>query len=47
MPVTQISGKPVRNGHPGLLVTSRIQALYWSKREQGWHGTRVASILGS
>lgn len=46
MPVTQIIGKPVRNGYPGL-VTSRIQALYWSKREQGWHGTRVASILGS
>lgn len=44
MPVTRITGKTIGNGHSGL-VTSRIQELYWSQREQGWHGTRVADVL--
>ena len=44
MPVTQIDSQPVRNGHSGL-VTSRLQELYWNKRAQGWHGTRVVDVL--
>lgn len=44
MPVTQISSKPIGNGHAGL-ITSRLQQLYWSKREAGWHGLRVDDIL--
>ena len=44
MPVTGINGKPVGNGHAGL-VTSRIQSAYWSGREAGWHGVRPGDIL--
>ena len=46
MPVTGINGKPVGNGHAGI-VTSRIQATYWSEREAGWHGVRAGDILAS
>lgn len=45
MPVTQIDSKPIGNGHKGL-ITSRIQDLYWSKRAEGWHGSKVEDILG-
>jgi len=44
MPVIQLDSKPIGNGHKGIL-TSRIQHIYWSKRELGWHGTRVEDIL--
>ncbi len=44
MPVTQLDSKPIGNGHKGLL-TSRIQGLYWNKRAEGWHGTKVEDIL--
>ena len=44
MPVTQLDSKPIGNGHKGIL-TSRIQDIYWSKREAGWHGTKVEDIL--
>ena len=44
MPVTQLDSKPIGNGHKGIL-TSRIQALYWSKRAEGWHGTKVEDVL--
>ena len=44
MPVTGINGKPIGNGHAGL-VTSRIQSAYWSGREAGWHGVRPGDIL--
>ena len=46
MPVTQLDSKPIRNGHIGL-VTSRIQELYWRKRADGWHGTRVVDALAA
>ena len=46
MPVTQVDGKPVGNGHAGI-VTSRIQSVYWSEREAGWHGVRAGDILAS
>ncbi|MSP82749.1 MAG: branched-chain amino acid transferase [Alphaproteobacteria bacterium] len=45
MPVTRIDGKPLGNGAPGIL-TGRIREAYWSKREAGWLGTPVASLLG-
>ena len=44
MPVTHLGNKPIGNGHAGL-ITSRLQTLYWEKREQGWHGTGVKDIL--
>jgi len=46
MPVTRIDGRPIGNGHPGL-VTSRIQSAYWARREAGWHGTPVRELLGA
>ncbi len=44
MPITSMNGKPVGNGHAGI-ITSRIQSMYWSKREAGWHGVRAGDIL--
>jgi len=43
-PVTQIDGKTLGNGAPGIL-TTRLMEEYWSRREEGWHGTRVEEIL--
>ncbi|MDP6951318.1 MAG: aminotransferase class IV [Alphaproteobacteria bacterium] len=40
IPITQIDNTPVGNGHPGIL-TTRIDELYWSKREAGWLATPV------
>lgn len=44
MPVTRIDGRPLGNGAPGV-VTSDIRGLYWRKREAGWLGTPVRSLL--
>jgi branched-chain amino acid aminotransferase len=44
MPVTQVDGKPLGNGAPGLL-TSEIRGLYWRKREAGWLSTPVRDLL--
>ena len=46
MPITRINGKPIGNGHTGI-VTSRIQQTYWSERETGWHGVKATDILAS
>ena len=46
MPVTRISNRPVADGAPGP-ITRRLQASYWEKREQGWHGTRYDEILAA
>lgn len=43
-PVTHIDNKPIGNGHAGL-ITSRLQTLYWQRREAGWHGSTLASIF--
>lgn len=40
IPITTIDNAPIGNGHPGIL-TTRIDELYWSKREAGWHATPV------
>lgn len=46
MPVTMVDGRTLGNGAPGLL-TSQLKSLYWKKREAGWHGTPVASLVGA
>ncbi|MBI05752.1 MAG: branched-chain amino acid transferase [Rhodospirillaceae bacterium] len=43
-PVTQVDGKTLGNGAPGIL-TTRLMEEYWSRREEGWHGTRAEEIL--
>ena len=44
LPVTQLNSIPIGNGHKGL-ITSRLQKLYWEKRDQGWHGTYVDEVI--
>ncbi len=44
MPVTRVDGRPLGNGAPGLL-TSELRGLYWRRREAGWLGTPVTSLL--
>lgn len=43
MPVTQVDGRPLGNGAPGLL-TTELRTRYWQKREAGWLGTPVAEL---
>lgn len=40
LPIAKIDGKGIGDGMAGP-VTSRIIEAYWSKKKQGWHGTRV------
>lgn len=40
MPVTRIDGEPVGGAQPGP-VTLRLKQLYWRRKEEGWHGTRI------
>ncbi|HZF34375.1 MAG TPA: aminotransferase class IV [Candidatus Angelobacter sp.] len=44
MPVTQVDGKPLGNGAPGLL-TTELRTRYWQKREAGWLGTPVRELV--
>ena len=44
MPVIRLGDMPIGNGHAGLL-TGHIQSRYWSRRQDGWHGTRVEDLL--
>jgi branched-chain amino acid aminotransferase len=44
MPVTRIDSRQVGDGKPGP-ITRLLQEQYWSRREAGWHGTRVADLL--
>ncbi len=46
MPITAIDNEPVGDGSAGPL-TRQLQELYWSKREEGWHGTRPADVLAA
>ena len=43
-PVTQVDGKTLGNGAPGIL-TTRLMDEYWRRREEGWHGIRAEEIL--
>jgi branched-chain amino acid aminotransferase len=45
LPVIQVDGANVGDGAPGP-VTRHLRDSYWSRREQGWHGTEVGEILG-
>ncbi len=38
--VREVAGRMVRGGAPGP-ITRKLNELYWSKREAGWHGTRL------
>lgn len=40
IPVTRVDGHPIGDGAPGPVAT-RLNDLYWSKREAGWHATPV------
>ena len=44
MPVIRLGDRPLGNGHAGIL-TGHIQSRYWSRRAEGWHGTRVEDLL--
>ncbi len=44
LPVTQLNSIPIGNGHKGL-ITSRLQKLYWKKRDKGWHGTHIDDLI--
>jgi branched-chain amino acid aminotransferase len=43
-PVTQIDGKTLGNGAPGIL-TTRLMEEYWRRRAEGWHGVRAEDVL--
>jgi branched-chain amino acid aminotransferase len=45
MPVTRVDGRPLGDGRPGPL-TARLRTQYWERREAGWLGTPVTSLLG-
>ena len=40
MAVSQVDGGEIGDGAPGPVAT-RLNDMYWSKREAGWHGTAV------
>lgn len=44
MPVASVDGDPLADGGPGPL-SERLRFRYWEKREAGWHGTPVGSLL--
>jgi branched-chain amino acid aminotransferase len=46
MPIIAIDSRPVADGRPGS-VTRLVQDLYWSRRAEGWHGTRVADLIAA
>jgi branched-chain amino acid aminotransferase len=46
MPVIAIDSRPVADGRPGP-VTRLVQDRYWSRRAEGWHGTRVADLIAA
>ena len=43
-PITQVDGKTLGNGAPGIL-TTRLTEEYWSRREAGWCGIRAEEVL--
>ena len=40
LPVREVAGRTIRGGAPGP-VTTKLNELYWRKREAGWHGTPI------
>lgn len=45
MPVASVDGRPLRHGTGPGPITLQLRAEYWSRREAGWLGTPVASLL--
>ncbi len=45
IPIRRVDNRSLSNRAPGALST-KMRDLYWRKREAGWHGRRVAEILG-
>jgi len=44
IPVTQINGKIIANGAPGLK-TCQLSDNYWKKRVEGWEATKISDLL--
>ena len=44
MPVVRVDDRILGNGVPGPL-TMRLRDAYWNRRDQGWLGTSVSSVL--
>src|SRR6185437_3855061 len=42
--ITRVNDRPLSNGAPGLM-TTKIQHRYWERRQAGWHGTSVNSLI--
>lgn len=40
MPASRLDGRILTNDSPGP-VASRLREIFWQRREEGWHGTRV------
>jgi len=45
LPVLSVDGHAIGGGAAGPL-TKRIQAEYWRRRDEGWHGTDIDGLLG-
>ncbi len=44
MPVVQVDDRILSNGAPGP-VSAKLRQLYWDRRETGWHGTAVQTLV--
>jgi branched-chain amino acid aminotransferase len=45
MPVATVDGVPLRHGNGPGPISLRLRSEYWARREAGWLGTPVASLL--
>lgn len=45
MPVATVDGKPLRHGTGPGPISLRLRTEYWARRETGWLGTPVSSLL--
>lgn len=45
MPVGTVDGRPLRHGTGPGPISLRLRTEYWARREAGWLGTTVASLL--
>ncbi|MGZ4766301.1 MAG: aminotransferase class IV, partial [Ilumatobacteraceae bacterium] len=45
MPVATVDGVPLRHGDGPGPISLRLRSEYWARREAGWLGTPVASLL--
>jgi hypothetical protein len=45
MPVASVDGAPLGHGEGPGPISLRLRIEYWARREAGWLGTPVASLL--